>query len=369
MFAYIIIILISALLVYISEHEKNEQIRKVFKYIAIVFPAIMAGIRYGIGTDYLGVYEPLYNEIASGNTMDRMRNFEIGYVLINKIVIFFGGSFNVVMFICSLITIYFTYRGLENYKDKISITFGFLLFMLFFYQKSFNIVRQIMSVSIVFYAFKYLKDKDKISLLKYFILIIIAGLFQRTVFIMLFIPFIKFIYENKKYNAIRIISIGLLLLIILNFETIGNIMKATGNETLVYYSYYFLQKGESGISIAYFLRVLPTIMPYFLLSKKIKEDKEIFLIYNMFLIGAILTLLGYLTTTFGERLALYFTIFQIVLIPYYIKISERRTNKIVMFILLLTVSIGTWYYDYIYMKREETIPYKTVFSISNINKL
>ena len=146
-------------------------------------------------------------------------------------------------------------------------------------------------------------------------------------------------------------------------------MKATGNETLVYYSYYFLQKGESGISIAYFLRVLPTIMPYFLLSKKIKEDKEIFLIYNMFLIGAILTLLGYLTTTFGERLALYFTIFQIVLIPYYIKISERRTNKIVMFILLLTVSIGTWYYDYIYMKREETIPYKTVFSISNINKL
>lgn len=364
MFAYIVIILISTLLVYISEHEKDDKIRRVFKYIAILFPAIMAGIRYGIGTDYFGVYEPLYNEIASGNTVDRMREFELGYVLINRIIIFFGGSFNIVMFVCSLITTYFTYKGLENYKDKINITFGFLLFMLFFYQKSFNIVRQIMSVSIVFYAFKYLKDKDKINLLKYFILVVIAGLFQRTVFIMLVIPFIKFIYENKKYNAIRITSFVVLLLIILNFETIGQIMASTGNETLVYYSYYFLQKGASGISIAYFLRVLPTIIPYFLLSRKIKEDKEMFLIYNMFIIGAILTLLGYLTTTFGERLALYFTIFQVVLIPYYIRISQKRANKIVLFVLLITVSIGTWYYDYIYMGREETIPYKTIFSVS-----
>lgn len=364
MFAYIVIILISTLLVYISEYEKDERIRKVFKYIAILFPAIMAGIRYGIGTDYFGVYEPLYNEIASGITKDRMRSFEIGYVLINRIVIFFDGSFNLVMFICALITMYFTYKGLEYYKDKISITFGFFLFMLFFYQKSFNIVRQVMSVAILFYAFKYLKDKDKTSLIKYFALVILAGLFQRTVFIMLAIPIIKFIYENKKYNAIRITSFIVLLLIILNFETIGQIMASTGNETLVYYSYYFLQKGAGGISIAYFLRVLPTILPYFLLSKKIKEDKEIFLIYNMFIIGAILTLLGYLTTTFGERLALYFTVFQIVLIPYYIKISQARANKVALLFLLIVASIGTWYYDYIYMGREETIPYKTIFSVS-----
>ena len=141
-------------------------------------------------------------------------------------------------------------------------------------------------------------------------------------------------------------------------------MASTGNETLVYYSYYFLQKGDGGISIAYFLRVLPTILPYFLLVKKIKEDKEIYLIYNMFIIGAILTLLGYLTTTFGERLALYFTVFQIVLIPYYIRISQKRANKVTLLLLLIVVSVGTWYYDYIYMGREETIPYKTIFSVS-----
>lgn len=366
MVAYIVIILISTLLVYISEHEKDERIKKIFKYIAILFPAIIAGIRYGIGTDYLGVYAPLYDEIASGNVVDRMREFEIGYVFINRIVIFFGGSLNVVLFICSLITMYFTYKGLEYYKDKISLTFGFFLFMLAFYQKSFNIVRQIMSVAIVFYAFRYLKNKDVTSLVKYFALVILAGLFQRTVFVMLIIPFIKFVYENRKYNAIRITSFILLLFIILNFETIGQIMASTNNETLVYYSYYFLQKGASGISIAYFLRVIPVLIPYFLFSSKIKEDKEIFLIYNMFVIGAILTLLGYLTTTFGERLALYFTVFQIVLVPYYVKALQKRANKIIVLAVLLIASVGIWYYDYIYMKREETIPYTTIFNKTQI---
>ena len=106
MFIYIGIILTTTILAYLTmqaeKKNKNKKIIYLLKILTVLFPSIIAGIRYGIGTDYLGVYEPFFREVQSGNIIDKSRDFEIGYVLLNKIVIFFGGDFNIVMFICEL---------------------------------------------------------------------------------------------------------------------------------------------------------------------------------------------------------------------------------------------------------------------------
>jgi len=107
MSTYLIIIGISTLLAYlpilIEEKTKNKKLVIIAKIVAILFPAIIAGIRYNVGTDYAGAYKPYFNEMFTGNHTYRMRKIEIGYELLNRIIILFGGSFNILMFVCSLI--------------------------------------------------------------------------------------------------------------------------------------------------------------------------------------------------------------------------------------------------------------------------
>lgn len=379
MITYLILIGISTLLAYlpilVEKKTNNKKLVVISKIAVILFPAIIAGIRYNVGTDYAGAYKPYFNEMLTGNHTYRMRKIEIGYELLNRLVIFCGGNFNILMFICSLITTSTIYMGLEHYKEKINVPLAFFFFMVIFYQKTFNLVRQMMSIGIIFYAFKFLDIKDREENMekkeyykyiakeyaKYFVLVIIAALFQRMSLVMLIIPFIREIYTNQKFKYLRWASYVILLLLMFNFKTIGEIMARFPK--LEYYSYYFLQNGEHKISIAYFIRILPAILPYFFIRKELVKDKQLNLLFGMNVLGSILLLLGYLTSTYGERLALFFTIFQIVLFPYYIRYFKK--NKVQFWVaiaLFVSVNMAIWYYDYIYKKRDETVPYKTIFS-------
>ena len=413
MINYIIIIAIATLLVYLSikveEKTDNKLLIFVFRAIAILFPAIIAGIRYDVGTDYKGVYEPLFNEIITGNKVFRIRSFEIGYIFLNKLVIWLGGNFNVVMFLASLLTIIPIYIGLMHYKKKICVPLAFFLFMIIFYQKSFNLVRQMIAVAFIFLGFIFLdfkedenkkenekykkkyeekckaKNKDLskykpryihskeyqkyivIQCLKYFACVIVAGLFQRTSFIMLIIPFIKEIYANPRFKFISIASYCILVAILLNFKLIGNFIMQF--DSLKYYSNYFSAIGKPDISIAYYIRVIPVLIPYFFVMKKITKDKQMNFLYSMTVIGCILLLLGYLTSTYGERLSYYFSIFQIVMFPYFIRcLKDNKFLYITSTILIIIFNLAIWYYDYIYLKRDGTIPYKTIFSIEIENQ-
>lgn len=408
MVTYFAIIVISTALAFISkkveEKTNNKKLVILLDILVVLFPSIIAGIRYNVGTDYAGAYKPIYDELLNGHLEERRRNIEIGYILINKLVIFLHGNFNIVMFICSLITNSCIYAGLKHYKDKINVPLGFFFFMVIFYQKSFNLVRQLMAIAVVFYGFKYLDIKDDedikenekykekylkkgkdiakykprykhskeylkdfvISNAKYFICVIIAALFQRTALVMLVVPFVREIYVNPKkvFQILKVLSFVVLLVIILNFDKIGKML--SNIKSLEYYALYFSKTNAPGLSIAYFIRILPGIVPFFFMIKKINHDKQMSLLFSMNIIGAILLLLGYLTSTYGERLALFFNIFQIVLFPYYIR--QFKNNK-VLFVLsiiaLVSVNLAIWFYDYIYKKRDETVPYKTIFSIED----
>lgn len=408
MISYIIIIAIATALVYISikieEKTTNKVLIYLSKIVAILFPAIISGIRYNVGTDYAGVYEPLFNRILNNESIESGRNIETAYILLNKLVILVGGNFNLVMFLASLLTITPIYVGLSHYKDRISIPFAFFIFMLLFYQKSFNLVRQLIAVAFVFLGFIYLDfkdDREKIEdekykakyeekckkknkdlsnykprykhgkeykkyvirqCLKYFACIIVAGLFQRTSFIMLIIPFVREIYANSRFKILSIASFAIILAIILNFKTIGGFI--TQFDSLKYYANYFKGIGKPDISIAYFIRVIPVIIPFFFVIKSIVKDKQMNFMYSMTVIGCILLLLGYLTSTYGERLSYYFSIFQIVMFPYYVRcLKNNKFLYIASIVLIILFNAFLWFYDYIYMKRDGTIPYKTIFSM------
>ena len=382
MIIYAIIILLTIIMAYVvnvvEKKTKNKVIIYLLKVLAILFPSIVAGIRFGVGTDYLGVYEPFFEEVLSGNIAQRSREFEIGYVLINRIVILFGGNFNIVMFICSLITNAFIYLGLDYYKEKINVPLAYFFYMILFYQRTFNLVRQMMSIAIVFYAFKFLdiKDKEKESkkeyifyitkqILKYLGFVIVASLFQRTTLIMLAIPCILFIYRKPKYKILKISSYIILLTIILNFSVIGELLKKS--EEFKYYAFYFSKKGAASLSITYLIRILPSILPYFLIRNKIDKDEQISMLYGVNIIGCILILLAYFTNTYGERIALFFNIFQVVLFSYYItqfnNISKKKIFWVLSSIAIILINCTIWYNDYIlHCRRNNSIHFCRSYS-------
>ena len=410
MLTYLIIIAVATLLSYISvkveEKTENKKIIYLMKGRAILFPAVIAGIRYNVGTDYAGVYEPLFEKIKNNEELTYVRTMEIGYVLLNRLVVFFGGSFNIVMFISSLITMWAIYMGIEHYKNRISMPLAVMFFMIILYQKSFNLVRQLMAMAIVFYGFKFLdfkEDENKIEdekykqkykekgkdltkykprykhnkeyykyigfeYVKYIICVLVAACFQRTSLVMLAIPFIHNIYTNPRLRPLKIASYIALLIIILNFGAIGKILE--GIPSLKYYANYFKKIGGADISVAYYIRIIPAIIPYLFLWKKINEDKQMSLLFGLNIVGSILLLLGYLTDTYGERLSLYFTIFQIILFPFYIRCFKENKKLFIGSIVFFTVfNLAIWFYDYIYKRRDETIPYQTVFNKEEVDKI
>lgn len=353
MIVYIVVNIISLILIYLSQKTKNKIQSNVLILVTILLLSIVAGIRYGIGTDYLKVYYPYFLEIKSGSTWDSNR-IEIGYYLLNKIVVLINGSFPLVMLITSFITNYFFIKGILNFKDKISVTVAMFVYLFLYYLQTYNLIRQYIACSIIFFSIKFLMEKN---IKKFVIFVLIASLFHKTAMIFLIVPFLIKIYAYKDNKVIRYISYFVLLVVILNFQKLGNILLDSDN--LKYYSGYLTEKENSGITIGFFIRGLPIIIPYVFLNKTISNQKDIFFMFSLTIIGCIINLLAYLTSTYGQRLAIYFTIFQIIVIAYFSKNISK--DKFIIKHLLNIIIIFLWYYDFIYMEMNEVVPYSTIF--------
>lgn len=390
MLAYIVIILVSVALALATEIVEKKTNKKWLVIILIIctilFPAIIAGIRYEVGTDDIKVYKSIFESAKEGIYINRGRKIEVGYILLNKLVIFMNGNYNVVIFLASLITISFTYLGIRHYKDKISTTLAWFFFLILFYQRSFNLVRQMMAVAIVFFGFRYLdirerkedEEKKKYILyylsqtLKYTICVLIATTFHTTALMMLIAIFLRPIYSNSKYKYISLATFVILLTVILNFKAIYNFTVQT--PLFQKYATYFRTIGKTRIGLTYLIKlVIPCIVPYFFMIKNIQKDKEMSMLFCFTVLSTILYLLGYLTNTHGERIAHYFQISEIILFPFYIKgfyenWKDKKNIYIPIITAFLTLNIGIWYNDYIRKNMDETIPYRTIFQKNIIDK-
>ncbi len=383
MVSYVAIILISTAIALITELVEKKTDKKWIVWILVIctilFPAIIGGLRYGVGTDELNVYKPIFESVKEGVYTNRGRTIEIGYILLNKLVILVNGDFNIVMFLASLITVAFTYFGIRNYKDKVSTTLAWFFFLILFYQRSFNLVRQMIAVAIVFFGFKYLnlrerkedEEKKKYALyyflqtLKYIICVLLAASFHTTALMMLVAIFVRPIYSNSKYKYVSLITFICLIALLLNLKSIYNFMQQY--PILQKYGGYFKNIGKYRIGLAYFVKiVIPCIIPYFFMIKTIQNDKKMSLLFCFTIVSCILYLLAYLTKTHGERISHYFQISEVILFPFYIKVFyEKWKDKKFVFISIITaflaLNIGIWYNDYIRKGMDETIPYRTIF--------
>lgn len=355
---YFLIALITAAFAELSIKVKGIE-KKICAIISIFIPALFAGIRYGIGTDYFVTYKPYFDYLAGQGSLQLMNreSLDIGYKFINLIVIKLGGNFQVVLFISSILTLFIFRKAILIYRNQINIGVASFVFMLMYYQPSFNIMRQIMAASIVLYAFHYIELQKPIKFVAW---VIIATLFHKTAIIIL--PFYIFmnLLSNRKWKILFFVFYAITIYIVFNFDKLTPLAYLIDSNG--YYANYLKRVSSFNISIGFLIRTVPYIVSVVLMWEKIRGNRTLYLYLNSFLLGSIMRIIVYMTQFDADRVAVYFLMSQVIFIPYLFKYRKQGWKNYIGAMLLMGTTIILWYFDFIYMGRNETVPYITIFN-------
>ena len=381
---YIAVILAATGLSKIAYSKKYGRYKLIFLFMAIMLLAIVAGIRYDVGADWLQYYSG--PELIGNGLVERSfdkGSYEIGYVLLCKLVYYSGLRGTTLLFIYGMLTYLFLFMTIDKYSEDISVPFAIFTYGCLYYLVSFNITRQALAISISMYAISQLdvdfwksEGVQQTSIhakikhnIKFFFWGIVSFLFhQASIICLLALPICLFM---RKRNWMRLFSLGVVLIVVVNFKMFTRLaILFTGSGS---FQWYFIGVvGEQGSWLKYLLRYLPMLlfiwMAYDLLAKK----NKIYDIYNLSLVGLIVNSLSVVTGTEIERICFPFLYFIVIMMGFAYKNCRKRirlfgftirlTNG---FVTIFKVAfslfiIWTMWYIFFYSGSYHVVPYKTV---------
>jgi hypothetical protein len=358
---YFITIIISSCSFALYNKTRKKVISYVFLVIAVSLPVIIAGVRYATGSDFFS-YINGFEKIKLGYSV-RWEGLEYGYVLLNAFLARLGFSSQSIMFATSLIILSFTIKALLKRKAVGLVAFGFLTFMLLFYQSSFNVVRLMIAVSIFLYN---VSNIEKRNLLKYVVFTFIAAGFHISVLITFPLYWI-FNYFKIEESVIRriLLYVGIALLILFFDSILAWILSFISLESVNYYVKYVSSVNKDinnslSLAVKRFVLYLPLLVPGILFNKNCKEvDSSFSIYYSIFAIGVIIKSLASFQITYVDRIAEYFLIVAVMIIPVYMRVFSKKKNY--LFYLGIPVYLFVfWIYTYFIIQNHGTVPYQWI---------
>ena len=338
---YLLLIIIPTLLYLLEDLIPTK--RNYFRKLAIAFIIIMASLRYNFGVDYSTYYE-VFSKIQTGIFNGK---FELGYLMLNKIISQLGLHFNFLLFIIALfnyILLYFTIEdNIKKYK-WLSILIFLTYFDIFFY--SLSAIRQSIVMSIFLYSSKYIITKKPI---KFFVWLFIGSFFHWTSILLIPVYFIYqklYLFTKKKALFFVISSVGIYLLFVNNLLKLSNFVGGKVE--------YYLFIHQADIPSNYFsagIMLLLTIILIFI-SERMKTNK-IFIEGSMKKLDSdiitfpFIALLIYFVLQIAQRIKyfsalpriqMYFYPFMILAIPQSISLMKKKEKYFVIYSLIIFLS-------------------------------
>lgn len=307
-------------------------------YLFVIFAALtlilVAGFRYGVGSDY-GSYYWGYPRWES-ECLSRLQVWdEPGLSVLAKMVYWISEDGAFFIFLTSAITISLFVFTYAKHTDDF-----FFVIMLFIFTScwngSFNGVRQYLAAAIVFAGHRLIFDR---KFIRYCILIFIASSFHVTALIML--PMYFIITKNldfKKIIFILVFGIALVFSYDFLFDVIG-VMKDNetgGSDT----SYAQNEIHPLRIAIAF----APILVYFFLaLQNKLFSDEENFYICFMFVNAAVI--LGTANSAYLNRAGIYFRPFIPLSLCCLTNKFDKKQQMLIKTIILVLYAIVWIYID------------------------
>lgn len=387
MFIYVICFIISVLLFYLAYKINGVFLKKIFVIIAILIPSILAGLRYEtIGTDINVYVKPIY-EIAThsssfveyystrwNNGMNKISQFEIGFVSLIYVIAKVFKNFQVVLFFIELIICLFLYLGLRKYSFiKKYIWLGMLVFYAMFYNISLNIMRQFIGISIAFWGLSSIINKEEKCNIKFIISTVVSILFHKSCVLGLFV-FAIYKIMNSKYKSekrIKIINYYINVNKLLTFVIIIIGIIITNNLSLFFdlfkelgvnkYNNYI--KNGVLINVSMILKMTPIIFVFFVVKKNFLEDVKDAWFYvvvfclNYFVINNLNT-----TNMYADRIGYIFQIFNVISFPLLMNSVKIKNNKNIISFIMISFLFLYWWHCFIYHGWNQTYPYRAFWA-------
>lgn len=325
MILYFFMAIISAYLMYLANNKtKNKKLKNMLIILSFLpFFGILA-FRYGIGYDYLNIYDKIFKVIVNGGK----GNWEPGIMLLIKIIGLFSKDSFYFFFISALFTSVFIYKGILKNSDKPSLSL--LLFIICgLYMDAMNAVRQYIAIAIFSYALSFILKKD---FKRYFIWVVIASLFHSSVLIMLPVYF----FCKTKLSLKKKIFVFSALILIMPFinQIFLNLIAKTK------YSFY-LNSEYSSADPTYSELIISSIL--FLVSsllyKNNKNDEKFNIYYNLTFLFFAVGIMSF-KVLLAYRIIMYFKISIIFMVPTIIKNIKDKKVKTMVYIMFICLFSG-----------------------------
>lgn len=344
-----------------TEIRRSKKLSFVLWFFSILILVSLAGFRdYTVGTD-IRIYGNLIFRGAVGYhdpgrfIRDYGWRAEPLYLILNYAISRLTNSahwlyatIGAIMYTCFFI-------GLYRCRDRISLTYGWTVFILLFYAQSFNMMRQMLAMSMIFMGSIHILKKKYIRYLPYAIL---AALFHQTsiVFSVAIIGMRILIPKKNKwfYQFFIILSACFL---IFGYSYLLQWLTKLGMLAEKYNQYIYQYRNSIAIN-PLIQRSFPIILFYFFTRVKYKdeEDVRVFLLSMMFL-DLILVTMGSLGDSPLQRVAFYCSIYNLYAYPFFLRRIRTDDNKAIVGTLIIVALTGIWIYQVVYRGNGEIWPY------------
>ena len=317
MIVYISMLILSILFLILEKKAKKKWIKILCCIMAIMPFFVVSAFRYDLGTDYTRRYVFDYNRTLQGIDVS---NLEILFKFIMKFCMIFTEEPYLMFAITSAMIVGFILgTSFTKSKDKILSVCIFLLGGFFF--DSLNIMRQYMAMSLIFFGYQFLL-KSKRWYIAYIATVIVATLIHSSAIIMLIVVLLN----RKMLVSWKWVLPVCVIILILNenlMNVVGFFVQNTKFEA--YLTGKFAQGEFSYLFVAENLAIYLMMMYIYSKNKKLGNiQTQDILFLNIQALALIVMILGSVHMLF-IRTALYFSVFQVISVPYYIsKIPNKE---------------------------------------------
>lgn len=295
--------------------KKTVLKRTVFVVLCFAQCVAIAGFRYGIGSDY-GMYAAgFFNMARTGFEELTYEDWEIGYILLNKIVGIFTAWPSALIMVSTVISLIGPFYLIWRYSTGPFMSVFLYLNMYLFYLDM-NYIRQAIAMSILCFAFGFLRDK---KFWRFLLIVAVAATFHLTVLYM--IPVFVVALVKITPSSMMLYLFGLLFYYILSDGILNILLSKFHTE---YAGSVFI---ESGVFFYYALFPILLCLGMVALSLYVKEiPRSLNVLIHMTLMMGFWQVVMTKHSLF-ERFSYYTMLFVILAVPEALKAFKHRLRE------------------------------------------
>lgn len=285
---------------------------------------------------------------------DFNNRYEVGYNILQSLTKLVCENKYAIIVTSGAITTFLFYDFIKRYSNYYFLSIVFFIF-LNFWGDSLNIMRQTLACSVLTYSYRFILSN---KFIKFLITVLIATSFHSSAILFLCAWPIKFIRINNKtilYLIIGVIAAYASFSVLLRFSFMID-DSYEGYASSIY--------GEGNRIGALFQAscYIGLVLFALFLRAKIGGRKfsgaglDIPLLFSF--LGAVILLMSYNMSIFG-RIAQYFNVFELILLPNVIRLLPANKQRLITFLLFIYVNIFFWMTQILRPEWNLIFPYHT----------